>query len=212
MLWLGKNNLNGVNTVLKLDENQKQTVIDMVELLDTLSTTVDLSEDIFGHSWLDIKDKLLSLLNLPNDKPIYIEALLYEYTKIADLSRKKPFGGISYHLETPELIHNDIRMYIRFNSGRSKLWKKEILTLATIDIIPRGEGTFTKILEETKRICTERDWVLRIENVVNVRFHNYLLRNGFSDRYDPTAYGSLFWFHNDSIPHVEAMFNRHPDD
>lgn len=141
-----------------------------------------------------------------------IDILIREYDRAYLKAEASPFGNVAYHVQDQTDGLKNIALYLRFRSGPQALWQRPCLVLATIDVRDSGKGTFSELLRRTKDLCRERDWILQVENVLTPQFRKFLQRGGFKpfgiDKDVP--YGSLYWFHDETIPQQCSMYPERP--
>lgn len=136
-----------------------------------------------------------------------IDILIREFERAYLKSLESAWGNVAYHVHDLHPEMKNFRMYLRFRTQFQCLWNRPVLVLATIDVANPGQGEFSKLLARTKEMCRQRDWILQIENVLTPKFRKFLQRGGFKpfgvDRDVP--YGSLYWFHDETIPSQCSM-------
>lgn len=139
-----------------------------------------------------------------------IDILIREFERAYLKSLASPWGNVAYHVHDHHPEMKNIRMYLRFRTQEQCLWNRPVLVLATIDVTNPGQGEFSKLLARTKDLCRQRDWILQVENVLTPKFRKFLQRGGFKpfgiDAEVP--YGSLYWFHDETIPQQCAMYRQ----
>lgn len=120
-----------------------------------------------------------------------------EYERAYKMATNSYNGCTSFHVEGLE----DIHLYLRVFTGKFARFGRPVAIISSIDIDSDlcGTGVFSSLLRRLQSLCRKHDWVLEVENVVNQRFFEYLLRQGFIDPNDPTGsnygYQSLYWKH-----------------
>lgn len=128
-----------------------------------------------------------------------ISLIVAEYSNLYKSASTRLTGSAAYHFShtIPEL--EDYFLYMRCLTGRQKQWSKTVLVIANI-VVPEelcGKGFFKQLISATMKLCADQDWVLQVENVLNPRLYDYLVRKGFDPQ--PHDYKSLFWAHDKSI-------------
>lgn len=139
-----------------------------------------------------------------------IDILIREFERAYLKSLESSWGNVAYHVHDLHPEMKNFRVYLRFRTQFQCLWNRPVLVLSTIDVTNPGQGEFSKLLARTKEMCRQRDWILQIENVITPKFRKFLQRGGFKpfgiDAEVP--FGSLYWFHDETIPTQCAMYRQ----
>lgn len=105
-------------------------------------------------------------------------------------------GHCAYHTDDMKCCS----MYLRALAGPQLVWQRPVIVISTVDVFARYQrkGMFKMLLAEFKKIATERDCILKVENVINPELRHYLASQGFWYRpvscMTERAIGSMYWY------------------
>lgn len=109
--------------------------------------------------------------------------------ELMDQARTHSFQNISKNV--PGLKH--FQIYMRCRTGIFSIAGMEVIVLANVASRDPGKGRFKLILESLKNHAADNSYILKIENVQNFRFRNFLIQGDFIFPGDWESYGSGYW-------------------
>lgn len=80
--------------------------------------------------------------------------------------------------------HPDLKIYMR--KGRRIINRKtiKVVDIANVSAFKRGQGHFTKFLDELENRIKNHFDAIFIENVMDERFKNFFLKHGYEIQYE----------------------------
>ncbi|WOL24511.1 hypothetical protein fHeYen902_165 [Yersinia phage fHe-Yen9-02] len=137
-----------------------------------------------------------------------IDLIVAEFDKAMVSAEKSAFGSVSYYVE--DLKHTSL--YLRIYTGRQCRWTRPVIVISTINVYKTGKGTFHALLAKLKVLAAERQWIIKVENVLMPEFRSYLQRQDFvmhGERH--CGIGNMFWFYDKALLQEEELPPRNPN-
>lgn len=135
-----------------------------------------------------------------NDKNF--QADLLKIKKVfADLITQASNGKIPIRSSHVHGLHHFEELYIRARAGMCSVLGYPVMVVSTVSVKESGTGIFSALLTELKCIADEKDYILKIENVLPPPFRKYLIQESFVFPGEAWMCGSGYWFKNLQVLH-----------
>lgn len=95
------------------------------------------------------------------------------------ISELKEFMNKNSFPRNKWIYSDNMKIYVRKSKRFIEGELRDFLDLATIEVEPKGEGLFTKLLNEIEKTFPNTN--LYLESILNDRLYDFLLRNNFKD-------------------------------